>query len=806
MATKPNKDQAAIFNDPLDKWSSGGDDFDLDSAPEESRSGRGRSSGGFSSEFKSSMFEETRHVTKKIREIERQMRERSLTKAERRALNNVLRNSQEELHKMRQAVDSEVKILRESAFYQRDANRKLNALRQFMKDEQSRKTGPMTKTQEEDRKDLFQNLGKVEHFLESLTKQEIGTDKGRRSTAKMLTRVEQYLDRLPGKLREEFEKQEELSKRILEQNRKDYEERFNSGLEAWRRMEDRKNKFKDNIKDRSLAFLDNLGYGKLSVGSLVRGGMAANSARKRWKNGQTGFQRFMQDRTQMRGGDIKSLRFGLGNTQRPEVSDDERYSQWLNKKNGGNYDRETLEAIKSNSQESARFHSRFLEALERRSNKDSTTGQGGFLSNIADMVKNAFGSAIGSFLPTSLKSVLGALVPDGIGAALKGLLPGALRMGLAFLTSPLGIIAGAAGALVYLVKSEQDKIKENPNAPEYKNNPYAMTVRGEAKSVGQAGEINRKRALKTLQPGTAKEYLDAGIQADGKYLEGYTKSQLEDMAAGREPKEPLTQFEKVQNQNSSAGQPGQADVRKLDTQLSSPESASSSSNGGSVSPTSSPSGSSSGQTMGQGGLLKDSKVFTKNGDVNTDGLNAGFQSTLSSMGQEYYDKTGKKIQINSAYRSPEEQAQLYKSKPPGMAAAPGSSLHNYGMAIDMSSQTANELDKLGLLSKYGLHRPIKGEPWHVQPKGMTLAAAKAGIYSADSPKDQGASKEAKATMTASGVSQPADPSTQGATPVAETGSGSTNADQGKTRSTSASSIPTFDVADSSLLAMNLGVL
>jgi hypothetical protein len=106
------------------------------------------------------------------------------------------------------------------------------------------------------------------------------------------------------------------------------------------------------------------------------------------------------------------------------------------------------------------------------------------------------------------------------------------------------------------------------------------------------------------------------------------------------------------------------------------------------------------------------------------------------MAKEYYEKTGKKIPINSGFRSFTEQAHLYATKPKGYAAAPGRSIHNFGGAFDTDSVVANELSKMGLLQKYGFERPLAHEKWHVQPVGLTLAAARAGVFSADAPKDQ----------------------------------------------------------------------
>jgi len=47
---------------------------------------------------------------------------------------------------------------------------------------------------------------------------------------------------------------------------------------------------------------------------------------------------------------------------------------------------------------------------------------------------------------------------------------------------------------------EQARIRSNPNAPEYKDNPYAMMTRGEAATQGQAGAMNTRNALANQMP------------------------------------------------------------------------------------------------------------------------------------------------------------------------------------------------------------------------------------------------------------------------------------------------------------------
>lgn len=130
------------------------------------------------------------------------------------------------------------------------------------------------------------------------------------------------------------------------------------------------------------------------------------------------------------------------------------------------------------------------------------------------------------------------------------------------------------------------------------------------------------------------------------------------------------------------------------------------------------------------------KLFRVGSGVTLDGVQPGMQQNFVAMAQEYKDRGGKgNIQINSAFRTPEEQARLY-AQDPKKAAPPGKSTHGLGLAIDINSREANELDSMGLLSKYGFSRPVKGEAWHLQAAGTSATASAKGIYSADAPTDQ----------------------------------------------------------------------
>lgn len=103
-------------------------------------------------------------------------------------------------------------------------------------------------------------------------------------------------------------------------------------------------------------------------------------------------------------------------------------------------------------------------------------------------------------------------------------------------------------------------------------------------------------------------------------------------------------------------------------------------------------------------------------------LNSTVLNSFTSMAQEYYNTTGKKLRVNSAFRSPEEQANVNSGTNP--KAAPGKSLHNQGKAVDINSNQVSELTQSGLLGKYGFS-PLNNDPPHIQMP----SAADGGILS-----------------------------------------------------------------------------
>ncbi len=110
--------------------------------------------------------------------------------------------------------------------------------------------------------------------------------------------------------------------------------------------------------------------------------------------------------------------------------------------------------------------------------------------------------------------------------------------------------------------------------------------------------------------------------------------------------------------------------------------------------------------------------------VNLEGLNPLLAKHLLGMSQEFGEKTGQSVVINSAYRSYAQQEALHRANPK-KAARPGRSLHEKGLAVDINEKTVNKLESLGLMRKYGFTRPVGQEGWHVEPAGVQVNINKA---------------------------------------------------------------------------------
>ncbi len=91
-------------------------------------------------------------------------------------------------------------------------------------------------------------------------------------------------------------------------------------------------------------------------------------------------------------------------------------------------------------------------------------------------------------------------------------------------------------------------------------------------------------------------------------------------------------------------------------------------------------------------------------------LQPAVQQQFLQMAKDYNNLTGKKLRVNSAFRSPEEQANVDSGTNP--RAAPGMSLHQQGRAIDINSDQRQYLESSGLLGTYGF-KPLAGDPPHI---------------------------------------------------------------------------------------------
>lgn len=74
---------------------------------------------------------------------------------------------------------------------------------------------------------------------------------------------------------------------------------------------------------------------------------------------------------------------------------------------------------------------------------------------------------------------------------------------------------------------EQEKIRQNPNAPGLEFNPYAQVQRGEAKTQGRAGEANRMRAIAEMPYGNVTPEEKRILDEDAKMRQNIRKKAYE---------------------------------------------------------------------------------------------------------------------------------------------------------------------------------------------------------------------------------------------------------------------------------------
>jgi hypothetical protein len=174
--------------------------------------------------------------------------------------------------------------------------------------------------------------------------------------------------------------------------------------------------------------------------------------------------------------------------------------------------------IEEQKNEEQRRHKEFLEILREYTSLSGPTTLvkkeegGNFLSGFMDTVKAMISSAIEgvkAMFNTALKAY--EWIKDL--KLLSTLAPYAARLAT-FLAGPVGLaLLGAVSlaAFLYNANKEKEEIEKDPYAEKYKDNPYAMKLRGEAKSIGQATEINRNKATRQFRRSEIVEYVKSDL-------------------------------------------------------------------------------------------------------------------------------------------------------------------------------------------------------------------------------------------------------------------------------------------------------
>ncbi len=103
------------------------------------------------------------------------------------------------------------------------------------------------------------------------------------------------------------------------------------------------------------------------------------------------------------------------------------------------------------------------------------------------------------------------------------------------------------------------------------------------------------------------------------------------------------------------------------------------------------------------------------------GFDTGFEQSLNRLLKDFKGQ----VKVNSGYRSPQRQAQLYAqalrkygsaARARKWVAPPGKSNHGRGIAADLGFANARVRQQVHAnAAKYGLHFPMAHENWHIEP-------------------------------------------------------------------------------------------
>ena len=690
---------------------------------------------------------------------------------------------------------------------------------------------------EEDNEKIFKLLKNVTESLENLPEE---FTKRLDKTTEIFDSLAETLKRQQEKQQEDAKKQQERREDLLDKRQKRREAFQEKRLEAWTTdyekaqalLTARSKELKGKFKSFGMEIANRIGFGAFSVGGAIRGvGNTINFVKRRRElSAAKNLVRTLKPKLTESGVDVAKIDASLTSEEDDKTvlaRTNKRYVQEalaenkrrkvLSKVLSGEkvsrapigaetqrqeqalHEQEMFGEVKDYVTETREFHRKVLQKLDKggaRAGKDSGGG-------IAD-------------------SLVGGLTKFFTGAALSALMTtiaSKIPLG-SFAKTLLDALRGGPGGAVPTVPTGGPKPTvpggaPNPKLPAAPTSWLGKLARLSArvgiplelalhsKDLGETPEELAELAKRQAQPWTPPPGQDKLPPLDLKYPIPGTVSKGAQVAQ-------VTTPEVVTPVDTPSVTPVGSDTQSV-----------SESDTANVSPVSTGSALGPNRPVSTGTQLSESigKTISLNGSVNTEGLSPSVKQNLKGMADEYYALTGNKLPLNSAFRSLDEQEKLYRTKPPGMAAPPGKSMHNYGFAFDTNSPDAQKLKSLGLLAKYGFDTPLRNEPWHVQPRGITLAAARSGIFTADQPIDQGtvtsvggpASSNVANTAKSMPVSQSITPAVAAADKSASMEVASVSPRIGKAGSMGAPSqnsvkdIPTFDQSDGMFLAMNLGI-
>jgi hypothetical protein len=117
---------------------------------------------------------------------------------------------------------------------------------------------------------------------------------------------------------------------------------------------------------------------------------------------------------------------------------------------------------------------------------------------------------------------------------------------------------------------------------------------------------------------------------------------------------------------------------------------------------------------------------------NFEKLNSDLKQRVLAAAKEYTTATGKKLKINSAHRTPEEQERV-RAQVGDLAAPRGTkSMHEEGMAVDIDGSRDPMVQQA--LKRQGLHNvAVPGEPWHWQKFALGGIADRPSIFGEAGP-------------------------------------------------------------------------